>query len=38
MPNLADTLEIISEYNISEFYNGSLTKIIVDEINQNGFI
>jgi gamma-glutamyltranspeptidase/glutathione hydrolase/leukotriene-C4 hydrolase len=36
LTNLATTLEIISEQNISAFYNGSLTKIMVDEINENG--
>ena len=36
MPNLADTFRIISEQNVTAFYNGTLTKTIVDEINSNG--
>ena len=36
MPDLAKTLEIISEQNVAAFYNGSLTKTIVNEINENG--
>ena len=36
MPKLAQTLEIISETNIEEFYHGDLAKQIVNEINQNG--
>lgn len=36
MLKLADTLELISRTNINEFYNGNLTKVIVDEINENG--
>ena len=38
MPKLADTLKIISEENITAFYNGSLVKIMVDEINENGLV
>ena len=36
MLNLAKTLEIISNENINAFYNGSLTEIMVKEINDNG--
>ncbi len=36
MPKLARTLEIIGNTNVSEFYNGQLSKIIVQEINENG--
>lgn len=36
MPNLANTLELISENNITAFYNSKLTKLMVREINQNG--
>lgn len=36
MPKLADTLELISKTNINEFYNGNLTQVMVDEINENG--
>ncbi len=36
MPKLAKTLKIISEENVTAFYNGSLTQLIVDEINENG--
>lgn len=35
-PNLARTLEIIAAENITAFYNGSLTQIMVDEMNANG--
>ena len=38
MPKLADTLEIISRTNISEFYSGSLAKTMVNEINENGIL
>ena len=33
---LADTLEMISENDVDTFYNGTLTKFIVNEINENG--
>lgn len=36
MENLAYTLEIIATKGIKEFYNGSLTEIFVDEINDKG--
>lgn len=36
MENLAYTLEIIASKGIQEFYNGTLTKIFVDEINDKG--
>lgn len=36
MLKLADTLEIISNENVGAFYNGSLTKLMVQEINENG--
>ena len=36
MPNLAKTLELISIYNISAFYNSDLTRQMVKEINENG--
>ena len=36
MPKLARTLQIISEQNITAFYNGALTKLMVEEINENG--
>jgi gamma-glutamyltranspeptidase/glutathione hydrolase/leukotriene-C4 hydrolase len=36
MLNLAETLETISNENASAFYNGSLTKYIVNEMNENG--
>ena len=36
MPELANTLSLISRENVNAFYNGSLTKIMVDEINTNG--
>ena len=36
MTKLARTLELISEQNIDVFYNGTLTQIMVNEINQNG--
>lgn len=35
-PKLARTLEIIGAENITAFYNGSLTQIMVDEMNANG--
>jgi gamma-glutamyltranspeptidase/glutathione hydrolase len=34
--NLAKTLEIISKENITAFYNGSLTQIMVNEMNDKG--
>jgi len=36
MTKLADTLELISNTNVKEFYNGNLSQIIVNEINENG--
>jgi gamma-glutamyltranspeptidase len=36
MPNLAQTLKIISENGSDAFYNGELSKIIVKENNDNG--
>ena len=36
MPNLAKTLKIISEKGSDAFYNGELSKVIVQENNQNG--
>jgi gamma-glutamyltranspeptidase / glutathione hydrolase / leukotriene-C4 hydrolase len=36
MVKLGQTLKIISEQNVTAFYNGSLTKIIVNEINNMG--
>ena len=36
MPQLARTLRIISDQSPNSFYNGSLTKLMVKEINQNG--
>lgn len=36
MPQLARTFKIISEQSPNSFYNGSLTKLMVKEINQNG--
>ena len=36
MKNLAKTLEIISNSGASAFYNGSLTSLMVKEINDNG--
>jgi gamma-glutamyltranspeptidase/glutathione hydrolase/leukotriene-C4 hydrolase len=36
MPNLADTLEILSHDHINAFYDSDLTKDIVKEINENG--
>lgn len=36
MPNLAKTLKIISENGSDAFYNGELSKVIVQENNQNG--
>lgn len=36
MPNLADTLEILSHGHINAFYDSDLTKDIVKEINDNG--
>ncbi len=36
MPALANTLELISEHNVTAFYNSKLTKLMVREINQNG--
>ena len=35
-PKLAKTLKYISENGAESFYNGKLTKIMVEEINQNG--
>ena len=35
-PQLAKTLRIISDQSPNSFYNGSLTKLMVKEINQNG--
>ncbi len=37
-PKLAKTLRIISESNIQEFYNGELSKVIVEEITTNGIL
>ena len=36
MKKLAKTLEIISNSGASAFYNGSLTDLMVKEINDNG--
>ena len=36
MPKLAETMRIISETNITEFYGGNLAQTIVKEINENG--
>ena len=36
MSKLADTLELISNTNINEFYKGNLSRTIVNEINENG--
>lgn len=36
LERLAQTLRLVSEKGADEFYNGSLTPIIVDEINRNG--
>ena len=33
---LGHTLDVISREGVHSFYNGSLTKLIVDEINENG--
>ncbi len=38
MPKLADTLEMISENDFDVFYNGTLTNLMVREINENGKI
>ncbi len=39
MPKLARTLEIISEKNITAFYHdGELTRLIIEEINENGIL
>ena len=35
-PNLARTLEMISEENVQGFYNGRLTQTMVDEMNEMG--
>jgi len=36
MKKLANTLEIISNENMTAFYNGTLTHFLVEEINENG--
>lgn len=36
MPKLANTLELLSKENISTFYNGKLTQLMIEEINENG--
>lgn len=36
MPDLANTLEYLSNSNLSGFYDSNLTQIMVQEINQNG--
>jgi gamma-glutamyltranspeptidase/glutathione hydrolase/leukotriene-C4 hydrolase len=36
MPQLANTLERIAKENVKAFYDSSLTKYMVEEINQNG--
>jgi gamma-glutamyltranspeptidase/glutathione hydrolase/leukotriene-C4 hydrolase len=36
MPNLANTLDLISVHNVKAFYNSKLTRQMVDEINKNG--
>jgi gamma-glutamyltranspeptidase/glutathione hydrolase/leukotriene-C4 hydrolase len=36
MPNLADTLEILSHDHINAFYDSDLTRNIIQEINDNG--
>ena len=36
MTKLANTLDLISRTNIEEFYNGNLSRIMVNEINENG--
>ena len=36
MLKLANTLEIISDENMTAFYNGTLTHFLVQEINENG--
>ena len=38
MPNLGMTLKIISESGSDAFYDGILTDLIVQEINENGKI
>ncbi len=38
MPKLANTLEMISENDFDVFYNGTLTNLMVREINENGKI
>lgn len=38
MPKLARTLEIIANSNVSEFYSGELAKLMVEEINENGWL
>lgn len=37
-PNLARTLRVVSEKGYQAIYDGELTPIIVNEINQNGEI
>lgn len=36
MQKLSDTLEILSQSDFSTFYNGQMTKLMVEEINENG--
>lgn len=36
MEKLANTLEVLSKTDFSTFYNGEMTKTIVEEINENG--
>jgi gamma-glutamyltranspeptidase/glutathione hydrolase/leukotriene-C4 hydrolase len=36
LTKLANTLRLVSEHGVAEFYNGSLTETMVKEINDNG--
>lgn len=36
LPNFASTLETIAEYGAKAFYDGELSQVIVNEINEKG--